>query len=370
LKSRCVIQCDYFSRPRKDSQKTVPMTHTISANALSRWTTDLIATWGFAKTDAQYIADTLVDANLRGVDSHGVMRLPAYYARISHGLIDPTAACDSVVRGATARVRADRVSGQLAAREASATAATIAKDLGVAAVTVSGSSHFGAAGYFARELATQGFFSMVMSNSEPLVVPFGGRRALLGTNPLALAAPTESGVVSVDMATSQAAMGKVYGARLAETAIPGDWGVDENGQPTTDPHAVQALLPAGGPKGYALSFFVEMLSSVLSGAAISHDVGNMYDDFSKAQNVGHFFLAISIDGFMPRADFERRAEGLINLAHSTEPVSPDRPVLVPGEPELLTAEARLASGIPLSDGVVAELTALGASLGVPWPDGA
>ncbi len=346
------------------------MTHTITANALTRWTTDLIATWGYAETDAQYIANTLVDANLRGIDSHGVMRLNAYHARISHGLINPAASCDSVVRGATARVRADQVAGQLAAREAAALAASIAKELGIAAVSVSESAHFGAAGYFARELAAQGFFSMVVSNSEPIVVPFGGRRALLGTNPLALAAPTESGVVSIDMATSQAAMGKVFGARLADTAIPGDWGVDQDGQPTTDPHAVQALLPAGGPKGYALGFFVEMLSSVLSGAAISHDVGNMYDDFSKAQNVGHFFLAISVDDFMPRADFERRAEGLIALAHNTEPVSPDRPVLVPGEPELLTAKERLASGIPLSDGVVAELTNLGDSLGVPWPTGA
>lgn len=345
------------------------MSHTISVDALTRWTTDLIASWGYADTDAHYIAHTLVDANLRGIDSHGVMRLPAYHARISHGLINPAASCDSVVRGATARLRAAQVAGQLAAREAAALAASLAKELGIGAVSVSESAHFGAAGYFARELASQGFFSMVMSNSEPVVVPFGGRRALLGTNPLAFAAPTESGVVSVDMATSQAAMGKVYGARLADTTIPGDWGVDANGQPTTDPHAVQALLPAGGPKGYALGFFVEMLSSVLSGAAVSHDVGNMYDDFSKAQNVGHFFLALSVDDFMPRAVFERRAEALIALAHDSEPVSPERPVLVPGEPELLTARERGATGIPLSDGVVLELADLGASLGVPWPTG-
>lgn len=353
--------------PSGATQKMVPMSHTITADALTRWTTELIAGWGYAQADAKYIADTLVDANLRGTDSHGVMRLTAYHDRISHGLIDPAASCESEVRGATARVRADRVAGQLAAREAGATAATIAKELGVAAVTVSESAHFGAAGYFARELAAQGLFSMVMSNSEPIVVPFGGRRALLGTNPLALAAPTESGVVSVDMATSEAAMGKVYGARLADTAIPGNWGVDQDGKPTTDPHAVQALLPAAGPKGYALGFFVEMLSSVLSGAAIGNDVGNMYEDFSKTQNVGHFFLAISIGDFMPRAEFERRAEGLIALAHDTEPVSPDRPVLVPGEPELLTAATRLESGIPLSDGVVAELTSLGAASDVPWP---
>ena len=345
----------------------VPMSHIITAEALTRWTTDLIAGWGYSPTDAHYIADTLVDSNLRGIDSHGVMRLTAYRDRISHGLIDPKATCETMVRGATARVRADRVAGQLAAREASATAATIAHDLGVAVVTVSESAHFGAAGYFARELAERGLFSMVTSNTEPIVVPFGGRRALLGTNPLALAAPTESGVVSVDMATSQAAMGKVYGARLSSTPIPGDWGVDEDGQPTTDPRAVQALLPAAGPKGYGLSFFVEMLSGVLSGSAISHGVGNMYNDFSQGQNVGHFILAISIDDFMPRAEFEQRAESLIALAHGTEPVSPDRPVLVPGEPELLTAKERLASGIPLTDEVVAELTLLGTAVDVRWP---
>lgn len=343
------------------------MTHTLSAKTLLEWTTELITAWGYPDTDARYIATTLIDANLRGIDSHGVMRLPAYYARISHGLIDPHAAVTTTTRGATAKINADRVSGQIAGREASATAAKIAAELGVGVVTVAESAHFGAAGFYARELAEAGFFSLVVSNSEPIVVPFGGKRSLLGTNPLALAAPTESGVVSVDMATSQAAMGKVYGARLSDTPIPNDWGVDQFGQPTTDPHEVQALLPAGGPKGYALAFFVEMLAAVLSGAAISHNVGNMYDDFSKTQNVGHFFLAIAVEDFMPRADFERRAEGLIALAHDSEPTNPDRPVLVPGEPELLTAQAREESGIPLSDGVVGELSELSAALGVTWP---
>lgn len=343
------------------------MTHTISEKDLSRWTTELVASWGYSATDAAYIADTLVDSNLRGIDSHGVMRLTAYRDRISHGLIDPTATCETTVRGATARITADRVAGQLAAREACSAAATIAKEVGVAVVTVSKSAHFGAAGYFARELAEQGLFSMVTANTEPIVVPFGGRRALLGTNPIAFAAPTESGVVSVDMATSQAAMGKVYSARLSDTPIPSDWGVDDEGQPSTDPHAVQALLPAAGPKGYGLSFFVEMLSGVLSGSAISHGVGNMYHDFDRGQDVGHFILAISIDEFMPRAEFEARAESLIALAHNTEPVSADRPVLVPGEPELLTAAKRREEGIPLSDEVVEELTALGAATDVPWP---
>ena len=343
------------------------MTHTLPVDTLLQWTTDVIQAWGYSPEDAHYIADTLVDANLRGIDSHGVMRLPAYYKRITNGLILPDAQVAITTKGATAQVTAKHVAGQLAGREAAKTAATIAGELGVAAVTVSESAHFGAAGYYARELAEQGFFSFVVSNSEPIVVPFGGKKALLGTNPLALAAPTESGVVSVDMATSQAAMGKVFGARLANTPIPNDWGVDEDGQPTTDPHAVQALLPAGGPKGYALGFFVEMLAAVLSGAAISHNVGNMYDDFSKTQNVGHFYLAISIDGFMPRAEFERRAEGLIALAHDVEPANPERPVLVPGEPELMTATARQEKGVPLSDGVVGELTELGESLGVAWP---
>ncbi len=348
-------------------QKQAIMTHTLAVNTLLQWTTDLIQAWGYSPGDAKYIADTLVDANLRGIDSHGVMRLPAYYKRVTSGLITPDATVDISVKGATAQINAKYVAGQIAGRDAASTAASIAKELGVAAVTVSESAHFGAAGYFARQLASEGFFSFVVSNSEPIVVPFGGKKSLLGTNPLAFAAPTESGVVSVDMATSQAAMGKVYGARLANTPIPNDWGVDENGQPTTDPHAVQALLPAGGPKGYALGFFVEMLSAVLSGSAIGHNVGNMYDDFSKTQNVGHFFLAISIDGFMPRAEFERRAEGLIALAHDVEPADPDRPVLVPGEPELMTAKSRQEQGIPLSDGVVGELTELGDSLGVSWP---
>ena len=345
------------------------MTQTVPATTLLEWATDMVTRWGYSHDDARYIAETLVDANLRGVDSHGIMRLPAYYERVRHGLTEPAATAVTTIRGATAQVNADRVAGQLAAREAVRTATTIANELGVAAVTVSESSHFGAAGFYARELAENGMFSMVMSNSEPIVVPFGGRTSLLGTNPLALAAPTEDGVVAVDMATSQAAMGKVYGARLSNTPIPADWGVDSTGRPTTDPHAVTALLPAGGPKGYALGFFVEMLSAVLSGSAITHDVGDMYKDFSKTQNVGHFFLAISVENFMPRAEFERRAQTLITLAHGTEPVDPSRPVLVPGEPEQLTSTARREAGVPLSDGVVEELATLSDALGMPWPGG-
>lgn len=343
------------------------MSLTIRATALNEWATNLITSWGYGVEDARYIADTLVDANLRGVDSHGVMRLPAYYERIRQGLIDPTASVNQTSTGATAHISADGVAGQLAAREAVATASALAAEFGVGIVGVSHSAHFGAAGYFARALAETGHISLVASNSEPLVVPFGGKRALLGTNPLAIAAPTQSGVVSVDMATSQAAMGKVLGARLSGENIPPDWGVDENGLPTSDPHQVQALLPAGGPKGYALGFFVEMLSAVLTGAAMSHDVGNMYTDFDKRQNVGHFFLALSVNHFMPRERFEARAEDLIGLAHAVEPADSAKPVLVPGEPESIMSELRKKSGIPLSEGVVTELSDLGESLGVPWP---
>lgn len=343
------------------------MSLTIRATDLTEWATTLITSWGYRTADASYIADTLVDANLRGVDSHGVMRLPAYYDRIRHGLIDPTASINQTSTGATAHISAHGVAGQLAAREAVTTASALAADFGVGIVGVSHSAHFGAAGYFARALAETGHVSLVASNSEPIVVPFGGKRALLGTNPLAMAAPTASGVVSVDMATSQAAMGKVLGARLSGENIPLDWGVDEKGQPTSDPHQVQALLPAGGPKGYALGFFVEMLAGVLTGAAVGRDIGNMYTDFDKQQNIGHFFLALSVNHVMPQERFEARAEELIGWAHSTEPADPAKPVMVPGEPETLMSAHRAESGIPLSEAVVAELSDLGESLGVPWP---
>ncbi|MCU1637905.1 MAG: dehydrogenase [Microbacteriaceae bacterium] len=339
----------------------------IEANSLESWAASLLECWDYRREDAAYLATTLVDANLRGVDSHGVARLPAYERRIVEKLVDPRAEPKVKVNGSVANVDANGAAGQIAARAASDSVLRLSRDFGAATASVRSSTHFGAAGFYARSLAANGQIAIVVSNSEPIVVPFGGRDPLLGTNPFAFAAPTSGAPVSLDMATSTSAMGKVLIAQATGQAIPDTWGVDEDGAPTTNPNAITALLPAGGPKGYGLGFLVEVLSGVLSGAAIAHGIGSMYTDFSKPQDVGHWMLAIDVEHFLPLEDFKSRIQGLVEMAHTTAPAAGFEEVLVPGEPEQRTQDTRARDGIPLPDATVSDLTELGRRYSTPFP---
>jgi ureidoglycolate dehydrogenase (NAD+) len=342
----------------------------IDAHRLQAWATELLARWGYPPEDAEYLATTLVDANARGVDSHGVIRLPAYSRRITENLVDPAGVPSITVSGSVVKVDANRAAGQIAARVAAEKALQLSRETGIATAAVHGSTHFGTAGYYARWLADRGAIAIVVSNSEPIVVPFGGKDALLGTNPFAFAAPTHGVPISLDMATSTSAMGKVLVAQANGTSIPDSWGVDADGSPTTDPNAIKALLPVGGPKGYGLGFLVEILGGVLAGAAISHGIGNMYSDFSKPQDVGHWLVAIDIEHFLPLDEFKNRIQALVDAAHQSAPAPGFASILVPGEPEERTKEARLRDGVPLADATVDELRELGSRYGVQFPEGA
>ena len=340
----------------------------ITADRLQQWVTELLTSWSYSPDDAAYLADTLVDANLRGIDSHGVIRLGAYRARIDAGLTSATAAPIITGSGAALRVDANGAAGQIAGRAAVEAARDAARAHGIAAVAIHGSTHFGAAGYYARALANEGLVAVVVSNSEPVVVPFGGRSPLFGTNPFAFAAPTSGAPISLDMATSTSAMGKVMVAQAEGRSVPADWGVDADGNPTTDPNAITALLPAGGPKGYALGYLVEVLGGVLTGAAITHGIGNMYNDFSRPQDVGHFMIAIDVARFLPMEDFLARMDALAAEAHEVAPAPGFSAVLVPGEPEERTSAARSADGIPLAAATIDELRTLGTDAGIPFPE--
>lgn len=339
----------------------------VEAIALQIWCTQLLQRWGYSETDAAYIADTLVDADARGIGSHGVIRLPAYWRRVEASLIDPQARTALTQDKATMQIDAASVAGQLAARAGVAALETAAREYGIASVTIRNSSHFGAAGYYTRALARRGFIAMATSNAEPTVVPFGGKQAVLGTNPFAFAAPAEPHPLSIDMATSTTAMGRVLLAAASGTPIPPDWGIDEQGHPTTDPEKVVALQPFAGPKGYGMGMLVETMSGVLSGSAITSDIGNMYTDFSKPQRSGHWLMALDVSRHLLLADFVTRMAVLIERCHETPPSAGFDEVLTPGEPEERTRELRLRDGIPLAPATVGELSELGAAAQIQFP---
>jgi len=321
---------------------------------------------GLAAADARLVAETLVESNLRGVDSHGVVRLPHYATRLRNGTVKARPQISARRTGSsTATVDGGAGMGQLAAVRAMNEAITLAKESGLGAVTVHNSSHCGACAYFVELAVAAGMIGVALTHTDPIMVPPGMKRIFLGSNPIAFGAPGASGPpVIVDMSTTHVAWGKVIVARQECKPVPADWGVDAEGKPTTDPARVVGLAPTGAHKGYALALMVEVLCAHLAGVPFGLHVTKMYAELDKPRNLGHFMLALDVARFTDPDVFRSQIDLLVSEIRTQEPADPARPPLAPGDPERLSAERRRREGIPLGDSTVAELNALAAELGM------
>jgi ureidoglycolate dehydrogenase (NAD+) len=315
------------------------------------------------------VAETLVWTSLRGVDSHGVARVPVYCERLRTGVLN-TSPRPSVARrdGAIAVVDGDPGPGQVAALFATDLSIEMAREHGVSVVSVRRSGHYGAAAFYAIRAAEAGLIGVSMTNSEPFVIPYGGAEAALGTNPICLAAPAADGhIFNLDMATSQVAVNRIFNARDEGRGIPANWGVDARGEPTTDPAAVASAVPLGGYKGYGLALMVEILCGVLSGSGVRHTVGNLYSGGEQRQDTGHFHLAIDPERTVGRERFAAVLAGLLGELRAIPPAPGFDEVLVAGDPEDRMRAVRERDGVPLPPALWAGLRALSADLGVPVP---
>ena len=297
------------------------------------------------------------------------MRLPIYLRRLMAGVVRANAIPTVAHRqGSIAVVDGQDGLGPVAGVFAADVSAELALEHGVGAVVVKRSTHYGMAAYYVMRLASQRLVAFTASNVEPDVVPFGGAQPALGTNPIAFAAPAAQGQFVLDMATSQVAMGKIFLARGRAQSIPSGWAVDADGRVTTDAEAARAAMPLGGAKGYALAVMVEVLAGVLSGSAVGHQVGRMYDDWEKPQDVGHFFLTIDPDSVLGSDAFVERMSQLWRALKATPAAPGVDEVMVPGEPEARTRASRSAAGIAVPLPLYEELSAIGVQLGnVPEP---
>jgi LDH2 family malate/lactate/ureidoglycolate dehydrogenase len=340
----------------------------IRAEALERWVQALFEAAGLASGAARTVADALVETNLRGVDSHGVARVADYVARLRAGGLnlrpEPRVLSED---GAVAVVDGDDGPGQVAGVFATDLSVELARRHGAGAVVVRRSNHYGAAGIYAIRAARAGMVAMSTTNADPLVIPFGGAQRALGTNPIAFAAPTPGEPFVLDMATSQVAINRIYNARDEGRPIPEGWGVDGHGVGTTDPAAVHAGVPLGGYKGYGLALMVEVLSGVLTGAGVTGGVGRLHDDHERAQDVGHFHLALD-PGRLAGAGFAPRLAALLDELRAMAPAPGHDEVLVAGDPEARARAERERAGIPLPAVVRARLEELSRELGVEIPD--
>jgi LDH2 family malate/lactate/ureidoglycolate dehydrogenase len=346
---------------------------------LVTFATDVFSAVGLAEEPAATAAENLVLADVRGVESHGLARLPNYVARIRRGLVDVGAEL-SVVRETAATIAFDANNGLGLVQAPRAMARCVAKadESGLCFATVRGSNHLGMVGAYALMAARRGLGGIAMTNASPLVVPTFGAEAKLGTNPIAIAVPTGTRAADpplvLDMATSAVAWGKIEIAQRNGREIPLGWAVDELGNPTTDPHAARWLTPLGGErghKGYALATMVDVLCGPLAGAAWSARISGSRGPDSPA-SIGHAFLAWRIDAFRDPDDFFRDVDAMMRELRATSPAPGHEAtgVLLPGDPEHLIEAEHLRAGIPVHREVMARLHDLADELGVaaPIPD--
>lgn len=344
---------------------------TIQANELTRFARTLAEKSGVAEADASILADSLVDANLQGIDTHGISRLPVYLKRISLGLIDPGAKMQFEKRlAAVGTLDAKNGLGQVAGVKGMEEAINMAKQCGVGMVGVVNSQHFGAAGYYCAIAARRGFVGLAFTNAEPALPPWGSYEAYFGTNPIAMGVPTGTEVpIIIDSSTSIVARGKIVAAARTKTPIPIDWALDPEGNPTSDPDKALAgaVLTMAGPKGYALAMMVDILSGVITGGGFGTHVNSMYKDMEHPANVGHMVMAINVEGFMPLNEFYDRVKALTTDIKSSKKRKGVDEIHLPGERKSINKNLRLKQGIPLDASVVKELSELASAMNVPSP---
>jgi LDH2 family malate/lactate/ureidoglycolate dehydrogenase len=323
---------------------------------------------GVPADDARLVARCLVQAELWGHPSHGMLRLGWYVARIRSGVVDPAAKPETVVdTGALALLDGHEGLGHVLAAHAANEAMRRAREHGVGLVGVRNSNHFGMAAHFTRMLAEQGCVGLVTTNGSPAMAPWGGKEKAVGANPWSIAAPAgRHGVTVMDIANVNAARGKIYAARERGATIPEGWALDAEGRPTTDPAAAIAgvILPMGGHKGYAISFMMDVLSGVLTGGSFATGVSGP-QQAERRSGCGHMVLAIDVAAVADPGGFAERMEALIAEMKAVPLASGFEEIFFPGEIEDRNRARREREGIEVPDKTLEALKRLAAETGVP-----
>jgi ureidoglycolate dehydrogenase (NAD+) len=333
---------------------------------LKRFIHDVLVIAGASDVDANTVADGLVWANLRGVDGHGVSRLPRYLKYIESGEIDvkvqPRLIQD---RAAIFVMDGFHGFGPVAAMQASALAVERAKQAGVCYGLIRETTHTGAIGRYAQWIAERDCAAVIMASGATLMAYHGARVASLGTSPIAIAVPTGTGPIVLDMATSTISNGKILQTRASGEKLPEDTVLTATGQATTDPRAAEILLPLGGPKGSGLSFMFEMLASVLGAAPIHARV--LGPEQRKRHTSNLAVIAIDIASFRPFGEFVSDADTLAALIKALPRQAGVEEVLLPGERSGRTEAARRKSGIPIPAKLWDELEAVAKPQAIKMP---
>ncbi|KAF2255172.1 Malate/L-lactate dehydrogenase [Trematosphaeria pertusa] len=332
--------------------------------------TSVLAKFNVPKDRAETMADALVQADLRGVDTHGINRLSGYIDRVRTGVLDPSPDLAFVMKTPViAHLDAKNTFGMVAASLAIDKASAIADTYGIGLVAVKHSNHYGMAATYLLRAMKRGFAAIAFTNAARSMPAWGSKEPLLGTSPFAVGVPGgEMGDFVLDMSPSVAARGKIRKAARRGEKIPEGYALDAEGKPTTDPEAALegTVLPIGGPKGSGLAMMMDIFGGVISGAAFAGGVNDQYKNLKEPQNVGHWFIVFRPDVFLAGGAEELRArmDTLMRTVRQSEKAAGVDRIWTSGEIEANMQMQREAEGIPFTRGEVEALHALADGIGV------
>ncbi len=320
------------------------------------------------ENDARTIAHCLVRADLRGVDTHGIQYLPHYLGRVEKGLINPAPALEVEQKSpVAAALDGQNGFGFVVGMKATDAAIAMAREFGVGIVAARRSTHFGMAASYVLRAVEAGFVAQVYSNASPAMPPWGGRKPMLGTSPFACGAPGgKLDPYVLDLSFAVAARGKIRKAGRRGEKIPLGWALDADGRPTTDPNAADkgVVLPIGGYKGSGLAMLMDLMGGVIAGAGHAGGVGNQFSDFDKPQDVGHFFIVMKPDLFVPLDQYRASMDRLVTAVRGAPRAEGFDEILMPGEREARIERVRRKIGVPVGPVELEKLNAWSAKMGV------
>jgi LDH2 family malate/lactate/ureidoglycolate dehydrogenase len=342
------------------SPATASGTRTVTADSLSSLVSKMFAKVGMPQSDADFMGRCLVDADLRGVHSHGTRYVVTYIRNLQKGQWNPTPNIKVVIdKAAIAVIDADKSAGHLSSHKAMQIAIEKAKQYGTSTVSVRNSNHCGALAYYTQMAADAGCIGFASTTAGRLMAPWGGVDKIIALNPLSWAAPTNKPwSVDLDMATSVIAGSKLGMSIEKGEKIPLGWALDEHGNPTEDPAAALkgTLLPVGGPKGYGMSVILDIISGVLSGATFGKGLGG--------PGGGHIFQAIDVAAFQPLDEFKTHMGELVDQIKNSQLAPGSTGIFLPGEIEHNNKTKRSQEGIPMTAGVMDEIEKVAGELGI------
>lgn len=323
---------------------------------------------GVPSEEAQIVTDVMLEADIREIHSHGLLRLPTYVERLQKNLMRNKALI-TVENQTSAITLLDGHGsiGQVVAHEAMLQSIKQAEDTGIGLVTAKNSNHFSIASHFSMMAAEKGMIGIVLSNTAPLMPAVGGAEKVIGNNPLSIASPSDQNdCIVLDMALSNSAFGKILDAQARNKKIPDDWGLNKRGLPTTNPGEVidgGMLLPVGGAKGFGLALMIEILTGLLSGGQYSKLIPSMYN-METEQSISHTMISIDVKKFLDIELFYAHLNELISFVKATKKSPHTDEIYLPGEIEYLKAEQNERRGIPINNELLQSLNNLANKLNV------